>query len=205
MYRWVRWQLAKRRLASQAWKHPPRRLQVSPQRHLLLPENLTPDTEAYTRLAAVWDRYASWFVPEYGRFVAAAGHYYRQSVQVVLDLACGTGLLTRKLARRARSVVGLDRIEAMLQEARSRTSGDNVRFVQADFRHFCLPQTFDVVVCGCDSLNYVETPGELLDVFRCVRQHLRPGGLFMFDVLDDRACRAMARKESSRDRGWRAV
>jgi SAM-dependent methyltransferase len=60
----------------------------------------------------------------------------------------------------------------------------NIRYVQGDFRDFHLDGTFDAAICGSDSLNYVNIPDELADVFRSVRRHLRPGGLFAFDVLD---------------------
>jgi SAM-dependent methyltransferase len=105
----------------------------------------------------------------------------------VLDLACGTGVLTRQLAARAESVVGLDVSEPMLREARSRTDSPRVRYARGDFRDFDLGEPFDAAVCGGDSLNYLGSAGELGDVLRCVRRHLRPGGLFAFDALDHRA------------------
>jgi SAM-dependent methyltransferase len=191
MFRWLRWQLAKRRLASPAGKYPPRHVRLSSRRHRARAEDFPPDTEGYAKLAPVWDEYAGWFVPGYGRFLASAGHHYGQPIQAALDLACGTGLLTRRLARRAESVVGLDASEAMLREARRHPTGHNVRYVRGDFRDFSLDETFDAAVCGSDSLNYLRTPGELTEVFHCVRRHLRPGGLFAFDVLDRRTCQAL--------------
>jgi SAM-dependent methyltransferase len=73
----------------------------------------------------------------------------------------------------------------MLCEARARTLEENVTYLRGDFRDFHLNMFFDVVVCAADSLNYVEAPADLARVFGCVRRHLRPGGLFIFDVLDD--------------------
>src|SRR5439155_23002777 len=85
----------------------------------------------------------------------------------------------------AHSVVGLDAREDVLREARIRTKESNIRYAQGDFRDFFVEGTFDAAICGSDSLNYVNTPGELVNVFRCVSDHLRPGGLFVFDVLDE--------------------
>src|SRR5262249_181664 len=54
-----------------------------------------------------------------------------------------------------------------------------------DFRSFALDERFDAVVCASNSLNYVANRYELLAVFQGVSQHLAPGGLFAFDVVDE--------------------
>jgi SAM-dependent methyltransferase len=155
-------------------------------RHRAKAEHFPPNADPYGPLAVLYNEYARWFVPRYGRFLAAAGRYYGLSVRSVLDLACGTGLVSRQAARRAELVVGLDISDTMLREARSHTPDKNVRYVREDFRAFCLGETFDAAVCGTDALNYLGNLEELASVFRCVGQHLRPGGLFAFDTLDRR-------------------
>jgi 2-polyprenyl-3-methyl-5-hydroxy-6-metoxy-1,4-benzoquinol methylase len=150
------------------------------------------NTEAYARLASLWNQYAVWFVPDYAQFLLAAEKHFGLDIRRILDLACGTGLITRRLARQAESVVGLDVSEAMLQEARRLTTESNIRYKHGDFRAFGLDETFDAIVCGSDSLNYVEIHWELVDVFRCVERHLRPGGIFTFDVLNQREGRRSA-------------
>ncbi|MBV9126130.1 MAG: methyltransferase domain-containing protein [Planctomycetes bacterium] len=194
MFRRLRWYWAKRRLACPILLYRPRHVKVRHPTCRIRVEDLPPpNAEGYERLAAFWNDYASWFVPRYDRFVVSAANYYGQPIRTVLDLACGTGLLTRRLARRVDSVVGLDASAAMLREARSRTRAANVRYLQGDFRDFSLGETFDAAVCASDSLNYLETPEELEKVFSCVRRHLRPGGLFLFDALNARACRIISR------------
>src|SRR5262245_30011392 len=185
LFRWLRWHLAKRRFASSAGKYPPaRHVRISHQLHDATVRDFPPTLEGYSRLAARWDEYAWWFVPDYARFLIAAGDYYGQPVGRVLDLACGTGVLTRRLAEQADWVVGLDASQAMLREARSLTEGwENVQYVRGDFRDFSLDAIFDACVCGGDSLNYVEAPKQIAAVFRAVHRHLRPGGLFLFDSV----------------------
>ena len=155
-------------------------------------KDFPPTVESYSRLADLWNQYAATFVPPYGPFLPAATRHYRTPIGSVLDLACGTGLQTRQIARRADSVVGVDASAAMLRRAADRTPDRNVRYAAGDFRAFDLGETFDAAVCGGDSLNYVHVPAELADVFVCVRRHLRPGGLFAFDVIDGRFCCAVA-------------
>jgi SAM-dependent methyltransferase len=72
----------------------------------------------------------------------------------------------------------------MLAIAR-RSSGQNPQhtFVEGDMRSFDLCDRFDAVVCMSDSLNYLAEPGQLRDVFRCVSRHLKPRGVFVFDIL----------------------
>ena len=50
----------------------------------------------------------------------------------VVDLGCGTGLVTRELARRGYDVVAVDPSEQMLAAARSRPDGDRVRWIHGD-------------------------------------------------------------------------
>jgi SAM-dependent methyltransferase len=84
--------------------------------------------------------------------------------------------------------------EAMLREARVRTDSPRVRYARCDFRDFDLGELFDAAVCGGDSLNYLGSAGELADVLRCVRRHLRPGGLFAFDAYGHRAFAAQSER-----------
>jgi 2-polyprenyl-3-methyl-5-hydroxy-6-metoxy-1,4-benzoquinol methylase len=194
MLQWLCWHLAKMGLALNSVPSPPRHIKVRYKRHQTKADDFSPNADHYKQLATLYNEYTHWFVPRYGRFVAAAGRYYGLPVKFVLDLACGTGLVSRQLARCAESVVGLDISEAMLQEAHSRTPGTTVRYVRGDFRDFCLAETFDAAVCGTDALNYLGKPEELVSVFRCVGRHLRPGGLFAFDTLDRRFFRYVAGK-----------
>lgn len=192
MFRKLRWHLAKMDMALRSVSSPSPNIKGVYKKLRTTPGHFIPNAEPYDRLAALYNDYARWLVPAYGRFLAAAGRYYGQPVRCVLDLACGTGLVSRQLARRTESVVGLDISEAMLQEARSRTAANNVRYIRGDFRGFCLAETFDATVCGTDALNYLEKAEELVAVFRCVGRHLRPGGLFAFDVMGRRVFRRLA-------------
>src|SRR5437868_15318870 len=125
MFGWFRWHLAKRRLTGRTKKHPPAHVTISAEVHHAKVEDFLPNEGEYRRLAALWEDYASWFVPEYGPFLASARDYYRCPISSVLDLACGTGLLSRQIARWADSVVGLDVSEDMLRQAWLRTSEKN--------------------------------------------------------------------------------
>jgi SAM-dependent methyltransferase len=182
--RWLRWRWAKRCLTCGSASYL-RCFKWSERQHHVRVEDLPADTQAYEKLALSWNDYSSLWVRDYGQFLASAARYYGQPMRRVLDIGCGTGVLSRQIAQWAESVVGLDVSESMLREARRCTGVANIRYVAGDFRDFDLQDTFDAAVCGQDSLSYVDRPEQLKDVFRSVCKHLLPGGLFAFDALDE--------------------
>lgn len=97
-----------------------------------------------------------------------------------LDLCCGGGALLRLAAGRGYAVTGVDRSTAQL--AHARRSAPGARLVEADIGEIALGEKFDVVTCIFDSLNYVLSAQDLNRVLRRARQHLKPAGVFIFDV-----------------------
>jgi SAM-dependent methyltransferase len=103
----------------------------------------------------------------------------------VLDIGCGTGNHALALARRGYGVTGLDRSPFMLAHARTSAAatGENApRFVEADARAFSLGKRFDAALMMFTVLGYQHEDADLFAALNCVRAHLDPGGLFIFDV-----------------------
>ncbi|HLJ55895.1 MAG TPA: class I SAM-dependent methyltransferase [Chthonomonadaceae bacterium] len=108
----------------------------------------------------------------------------------VLDLACGTGNVSELLAREGHEVVGADISEAMIAAARDKAAaaGLPIRYSVQDAAELSLPGCqFDLCVSLFDSLNYVLDPERLQMAFARVFAHLRPGGLFLFDMNSEYA------------------
>ncbi|MFO0867029.1 MAG: class I SAM-dependent methyltransferase [Gemmataceae bacterium] len=145
----------------------------------------------YARLAEYWHDLAAEFVPHYGQFLVAASQRFQMPIRTVLDVACGSGLLSGEIGAHFDRVVGIDSSEAMIARARREHPQAKFRFEVADFRRIDVGETFDAAVCGSDSLNYVASRNDLAEVFRSVCNALRPAGLFVFDVLNERAFRVM--------------
>lgn len=140
--------------------------------------------DAYGGLAEVYDLfmdnvpYESW-----SRELIRILREYGVLDGLVLDLGCGTGKMTRLLARAGYDMIGIDASEEMLGVAKEREAEDSgILYLHQDMREFELYGTVRAVVCVCDALNYMLTETELQSVFSLVNMYLDPGGMFLFDL-----------------------
>lgn len=101
----------------------------------------------------------------------------------LIDVGCGSGILSKKAAEAGFDVVGFDISSAMVALARSRVPTGN--FQVSSFLNAKLPRAVAVVAIG-EVFNYLfdakNSEQRLLAVFRRVYQALAPGGLFLFDL-----------------------
>jgi demethylmenaquinone methyltransferase/2-methoxy-6-polyprenyl-1,4-benzoquinol methylase len=117
----------------------------------------------------------AWFaeVAEVEAALRAAGPHGR-----VLELACGTGLWTRRLAEQASEVTALDAAPEVLERNRERVASEKVRYVQADLFRWQPRDVYDFVFFGF-WLSHV--PPDRFDSFwATVRAALAPGGRVFF-------------------------
>ena len=106
-------------------------------------------------------------------------------VRSVLDLGCGTGRHSVELARRGYEVVGVDLSEGMLERARRRAAAEGVSgttFVLGDVQNVQLGRRFDAVLSMFAVVGYQISDAAVRSTLVNVRQHLEPGGVFIFDV-----------------------
>ena len=102
----------------------------------------------------------------------------------IIDLGCGTGTLTLLLAKEGYQVLGVDFSEDMLAQTEQKAYKENLKiplFCQ-DMGEFLVPMEADCVLCCCDGLNYLIEDGELEETFMRVGAHLKPKGVFLFDM-----------------------
>lgn len=138
--------------------------------------------EGYDAIASVYDRlngeidYEEWA----DFFEACFDRFLEKRPELVLDLACGTGRMSRTLAERGYDMIGVDGSEAMLAEAYGQ--GGGILYLQQDMRELELYGTVGAVVCCLDSINYLLEKEDVSRVFSLVHNYLDPNGLFLFDV-----------------------
>ncbi len=103
---------------------------------------------------------------------------------LLLDLACGTGSLSEKLAGIGFDVIGVDSSQEMLNCALDKKfdSGLPIQYLAQDMRKLDMFGTIDVTVCALDSINHLESADDVQTVFDRVSLFAEPGGLFIFDV-----------------------
>ncbi|MGW3724101.1 class I SAM-dependent methyltransferase [Streptomyces sp. NPDC000851] len=97
----------------------------------------------------------------------------------LLDVGCGPGTHLHHLATVFDRVEGADLAEPMLAHARERLPG--VPFHRADMRDFDLGRRFDAVTSLFSAIGNIRDGSELRAAVRCLRGHLRPGGVLLVE------------------------
>ena len=139
--------------------------------------------EGYSAIAQVYDRlnkdidYKAWA----DFFESCFDKYLDKRPELVLDLACGTGRMTREMAERGYDMIGVDGSMDMLGEAYA-GGAEGILYLLQDMRELELYGTVGATLCCLDSLNYLLGEGELEKVFSLVHNYSDPDGLFLFDM-----------------------
>jgi SAM-dependent methyltransferase len=208
--------------------------------------------QPYTGFASVYDIFMD-NVPydEWADYVQQLLKKNKIDKGLLLELGCGTGSMTRRLASKGFDMIGIDNSEEMLSIAREKSNQevksnqeiksnqevksnqeiksnqevnsnqevksnqevssnqevksnqevnstkkensaqeelspqddvDDILYLCQDMREFELYGTVAAVISVCDSMNYILSEEDLLQVFRLVNKYLDPNGLFIFDL-----------------------
>lgn len=100
----------------------------------------------------------------------------------ILELACGSGEITIALAKDGYHVTGTDLSEDMLVEAKKKNGSDKITWKAMDMCDITINQTFDGILCLCDSFNYLLHKEQVISMFQQVKKHLKAGGTFIMDM-----------------------
>ena len=98
---------------------------------------------------------------------------------VALDVGCGVGRWSRRLARSGATVTGIDHSPTMIAEARRRSAAEdldaNCRFLVSDIAELVLPLRFNLILC-VTVLQHVLDDRQLGVSLRHLASHLSSGG-----------------------------
>lgn len=153
--------------------------------------------------ANFWDDYCGDDLSDLAQYLP-----YLRPGQRVLELASGAGRLAIEMARAGAWVDGLELSPAMRQRAAQRQAAEprevaeRLRWLAGDMAAFTLPERYDLVVLGATSLCLLLRPAQRASVLRAVRQHLAPGGRFVFDLAALQAHEPQAEFTELHSRPW---
>lgn len=117
-----------------------------------------------------YDKWVNFYQAVFGKF--------NKKPELILDMGCGTGNITTKLADEGYDMIGLDASVGMLSRAREKNS--DILYLNMDMTDFELYGTVDAMVSALDCINYITE--DIDKVFALVKNYLNPGGLFIFDI-----------------------
>jgi len=108
-----------------------------------------------------------------------------RSFERVLEIACGTGIVTRRLRNALPAetqIIATDLNSDMFEFAKAKFKADeNVRWQQADALALPFPDnSFDAVVCQFGFMFVPDKPAAMREAHRVLRR----GGVFLFNVWD---------------------
>ncbi|CAM2076989.1 class I SAM-dependent DNA methyltransferase [Clostridium cuniculi] len=109
---------------------------------------------------------------------------YNVELNDYLDIACGTGNVTIRLAKYFKNIYGVDLSEDMLREAFDKFKEARIKgkIICQDMTELSLNKEFDLITSVLDSTNYITDLNDLQNYFNGVYTHLKSNGLFIFDV-----------------------
>lgn len=103
------------------------------------------------------------------------------SAKTVIDLGCGTGLLTCELAKRGHQMIGIEPSESMLAVARSKPYAQQVAWIKGSFEQMKGLEA-DMVLMTSHVAQFFLEDKEWHAMLQITRQTLKLGGHLIFDV-----------------------
>ncbi len=100
----------------------------------------------------------------------------------VLEIGCGIGRVSIPIAQQGFSVTGLDIAPGMLEQARRKSDGLPVRWVEGDGRAFDLGDRFRLIFLTVNAFQQFLTNADQDALLARVHAHLEDEGLFAFET-----------------------
>ncbi|MDQ3854822.1 MAG: class I SAM-dependent methyltransferase [Chloroflexota bacterium] len=132
-----------------------------------------------------WTGFAARAAPHIYDYVARVAP--TGALRTLLDVGCGTGQILRYFLDRGYHGIGLDLSPHMLQYAEENCAphveAGTVVFLEADARSFRLEGQADAAIATFDMVNHLSDLEELDQLASSVHRAVRPGGVFLFDLV----------------------
>lgn len=110
---------------------------------------------------------------------------FHPQAKSVLELGSGTGTHAMNLVKRGYDITGVEISPDMLNIALTKLNNkpsSNPLFIEGDIRNIHLNRIYDAVLSLFHVISYQTTNEDVTAAFETTRKHLKPGGIFIFDV-----------------------
>ena len=109
---------------------------------------------------------------------------YCPDTKTILDLGCGTGTHGFHFSRKKYDVTGVDLSDNMVSIAKQKqkiNGVEKISFQQGNITSLKLNKQFDTVVSLFHVMNYLTSNNDMKAGFTTAAEHIRKGGIFIFD------------------------
>ena len=120
---------------------------------------------SYDALASCYDSFVGADYDDISALISSVLYSFDISQGKILDLACGTGEITKRFCELGFDMTGLDLSENMLLKARKKCDAE---FVKGDMTNFSFEGKFSAVICTLDSINHLESMDKIKKAFDSV-------------------------------------
>ena len=105
----------------------------------------------------------------------------------ILEIGCGTGRITKEIAKLGKEVIAVDSSAAMLGILRDKLQvsdlAGRIHLQKGDIRQLELNRKFPLIILPFRVLQHLYCLEDQVNAFKNVTKHLEPGGRVIFDVF----------------------
>lgn len=103
-----------------------------------------------------------------------------KNIKKILELGSGSGNYSTTLSNKGYLIKGVELSATMIEKSLKKKI-KNFEAIQGDIKSFDLHDTFDAAFSFFDVMCYLNTNKEIISSLKCINQHLKIGGTFIFD------------------------
>ena len=119
---------------------------------------------------------------KYAKNIKDLAKDYKIGKENMLELACGSGMLTNYFFDEYKRIDALDISTDMLNCFAEKYDNDKVNLIYYDMVEYEKKDFYDLIVILLDSVNYVTNPADLKKLFRNSYDNLKDDSLLVFDI-----------------------
>ena len=125
----------------------------------------------------------------------------------VLEIDCGSGLVTIPIAAQGLDVTGVDLAHSMLEHARKKAEEQklNIRWIEADARSFVLGTQYQFIYLTGNAFQAFLRREDQEALLASVKQHLAPNGIFAFETRNPSGYDLTNQPEEDFDQSYTSV